>query len=166
MSGTPTITVNAGGTLLLNTGDQIGFTVGKEQLIINSGGTVTNNTAGTRDTLINAVTMTGGTLSGTSLGDGNTGAFSLNNANFFATSDAAGNPATISCNVSTQAVPNFNVTIGATAPAVDLLISGPITPYAAGTNGITKSGLGIMTLTGANTYKGQRHPVERHRECQ
>src|SRR5204862_5655221 len=59
--------------------------------------------------------------------------------------------------VSTQAVGVFQVTrgTGAVAPgAPDLLISGPITPYAATTNGITIRGSGIVNLTGANTYKG------------
>jgi fibronectin-binding autotransporter adhesin len=177
LSGTPTITVNNGGTLLLQAGftglsaDLIGFTAGKEQLIINSGGTVLNNTAapstGNRQTLINTVLMTGGELGGTgpgagglNTGDANSGAFSWGNGTVAvqATSDAAGNPAVISANTSTQNVAIFQVNrgTGAVAPgAPDLLISGPITPYgAAGTNGITVRGSGILNLTGANTYKG------------
>lgn len=154
----PTITVNAGGTLDLTNGDTLGYTVGRNALVIN-GGTVLNNVAGKRDTLINTVTMTGGFLAGTSTGDTASGAFSLANGTtaVLATSDAAGNPATISANVSTQAVAVFQVNrgTGAVAPgAPDLLISGSITPYSAGTNGVTFKGSGITTLTGANTYKG------------
>jgi autotransporter-associated beta strand protein len=153
----PTITINNGATLETTFTDALGFTLSRNALIIN-GGTVLNNAAGTRDTLFNTVTMTGGFLAGTSLGDSNTGAYSLNSAtSVIATSDAAGNPATISANVSTQAVGLFQVTrgTGAVAPgAPDLLISGPITPYAATTNGITIRGSGIVNLTGANTYKG------------
>lgn len=153
----PAITVNSGATLETTATDAIGYTVGRNALIIN-GGTVLNNAAGTRITLINTATMTGGFLAGTSLGDANTGAYSLNNAtSVIATSDLAGNPATISANVSTQAVAVFQVTrgTGAVLPgAPDLLISGPITPYAATTNGITIRGSGIVNLTGANTYTG------------
>jgi fibronectin-binding autotransporter adhesin len=155
----PTITINNGATLETTATDALGFTANRNALIINSGGTVLNNAAGTRITLLNAVTMTGGFLAGTSLGDGNSGAYSLDNAvtSVIATSDAAGNPATISANVSTQVAAVFQVTrgTGAVAPgAPDLLISGPITPYAATTNGITIQGTGITTLSGANTYTG------------
>ncbi len=157
LAGTPTITVTSGGTLLLQStvGDLLGYTSGKEALIIN-GGTVTNNGGSTRITLQNVLTMTGGLLSGTSLGDTNSGAFSINGG-IAATSDGSGNPATISANISTQTAISLNVsrggTIGAGLP--DLIISGPITPYGSGgTNGITKSGLGILQLSGANTYRG------------
>jgi autotransporter-associated beta strand protein len=154
----PTVTVNSGAILNLTNADTLGFTAGRNALVINDG-TVQNNASGKRDTIINTITMTGGTLSGSSVGDGNTGAFSLNNgtAAVIATSDAAGNPATISANISTQTVDIFSVTRGTGAVAAgapDLLISGPITPYAAGSNGITIKGTGIVTLSGANTYKG------------
>jgi fibronectin-binding autotransporter adhesin len=156
--GSPTITVNAGAVLDLTNSDTLGFTANRNALIIN-GGTVQNNATGKRDTLINTVTMTGGLLSGTSLGDANSGAFSLNNAtSVIASSDASGNAATISANLSTQAVAVFQVNrgTGAVAPgAPDLIISGAITPYgASGTNGVTFKGTGITTLSGANTYVG------------
>jgi autotransporter-associated beta strand protein len=163
LAGTPTITINNGGTLLiLNTlalsSDTLGFTAGKEQFIINSGGTLTNNSTSNRQTVLNTIQMTGGTISGTSLGDGNSGAFSLAaTPAVIATSDASGNPATISANVSTQTVDVFQVTRGTgpiAAGAPDLIISGPITPYGASTNGITIKGSGIVTLSGLNTYKG------------
>ena len=63
--GTPTITVNSGGKLALNAGDVLGITSGKEALVINSGGTVTNIYRASRVTIENVVTMTGGTLTGT-----------------------------------------------------------------------------------------------------
>jgi fibronectin-binding autotransporter adhesin len=166
----PTITVNSGATLLIAStaagasSDLLGFTVGREQLIINSGGTLTNTSvsgaagAGNRQTLVNTLVMTGGTVNGNSLGDANSGAFSLNaSPAVTATSDAAGTAALIAANVSTQiANTTFNVTRGAAATGAqpDLVVSGPITPYgAAGTNGIAKSGNGILTLGGANTYR-------------
>ena len=154
----PTVTVNSGATLETTATDALGSTAGRNVLTIN-GGTVLNNTTGTRISLPNTVTMTGGFLAGSSLGDGNSGAFSLSGGtSVIATSDASGNPATISANISTQAVIVFQVNrgTGSVAPgAPDLLISGPITPYgAAGTNGVTYRGSGITNVTGANTYKG------------
>ncbi|WP_395736178.1 beta strand repeat-containing protein [Prosthecobacter sp.] len=153
----PTITVNAGAVLDLTNNDTLGYTAGRNVLVIN-GGTVQNNASGKRDTLINTVTMTGGSLSGTSLGDANGGAFSLNNAtSVIATSDAAGNAAIISASISTQALAVFQVNRGTGAVASgapDLIISGAIIPYNSGTNGVTFKGNGISTLSGANTYTG------------
>ena len=64
LGGSPTVTVNSGGILNLTNQDTLGFTTGKEALVINSGGIVQNNATGKRDTLINTLTMTGGTLAG------------------------------------------------------------------------------------------------------
>ncbi|HET6246535.1 MAG TPA: autotransporter-associated beta strand repeat-containing protein [Tepidisphaeraceae bacterium] len=161
LAGTPSITVNSGATLLLQSAanDVLGYTGGKETLIINDG-TVSNNGVGTRATLANSVTMVGGTLGGTSTGDGaNNGAYSFfNGAGVVATSDAAGAPATISANIGTQGAITFNITRGTSssllAGAPDLLVSGNIVSFG-GTNGITKSGTGIMTIAGVgNNYSG------------
>jgi fibronectin-binding autotransporter adhesin len=159
----PSITVNSGASLVLTTnGDVIGYTAGRNTLFINDG-TVTNNTSGQRITVQNPVTMVGGTMNGTSLGDGNTGAFSLNGGAFNATSDASGNPAIISANVSTQSTIAFNVTRGPaiTGTSPDLIVSGAgntsgigITPYNGNTGGINVTGNGILALTGKNTYTG------------
>ncbi len=162
LAGTPSITVNSGGTLLLQSSvnDLLGYTAGTAALIIN-GGTVTNDGSGSRVTLANPVTMTGGTLGGTSTGN-NGGTYSLSNATPFtaviATSDAAGNPAVINPaggiaiqNATSQI---FNVTIGVMAPVSDLNITTPINNYTGITGSITKSGTGIMTVSGANTYTG------------
>jgi autotransporter-associated beta strand protein len=152
-----TITVNSGGSLVLQKTDAIGYTAGRNALTINSGGTVLNSTAGTRVTVQNTINMAGGTLAGTSVGDASTGAFSFDAAPaVIATSDAAGNPAIISCNVSLQlaAGVGFTVNRGAavagTAP--DLLISGPLTNYATTVSSFNKNGNGILTLTGASTF--------------
>jgi len=153
----PTITINAGGTLNLTNADTLGFTAGRNALVIN-GGTVQNNAAGKRDTISTTITMVGGTLAGTSVGDANTGAFSLNAAGggITATSDASGNPALVSANISLQGATTFNVSRGSavTGSAPDLVVSGPITPYNNTTIGLTKTGAGFLTLSGNNTYKG------------
>jgi autotransporter-associated beta strand protein len=154
----PTITVNPAGYLALNAQDVIGFTVGRAVLTINDG-IVSNITAANRVTFQNTVTMTGGTISGPGTGDAN-GVFSIDpqgGANGFnATSDAAGNPAVInSTNISLQSGNIiFNVTRGPANPAADMIIASTIRPYGANTNGIVKSGSGILELTGSNTYTG------------
>ena len=157
LSGTPTITVNNGATLALNAADVLGYTTGFEALVINSGGIVTNITTASRVTIQNTITMTGGTLTGTGTGDGS-GVYSFNNgaAGITATSDASGNAALINAPISPQNGGNlvFNVTRGSANPASDLTVSGKIIPYGTGTLGITKSGNGIMTLSGANTFTG------------
>jgi autotransporter-associated beta strand protein len=149
----PTITVNAGATLNLTNNDTLGYTAGRNALFINDG-TVQNNVTADRDTLTNLVTMTGGFLSGTATGNGVSGAFSLQGG-LAATSDASGNPATVSAIISTQNPITFTVTRGASVTGVnpDLLVSGVIEPYATtGTNGITITGNGITTLSASNTF--------------
>ncbi|MEO5716799.1 MAG: autotransporter-associated beta strand repeat-containing protein, partial [Luteolibacter sp.] len=157
LSGTPTITVNTGGTLVLMNQDTLGYTVGKPALVINSGGQVLNNAIGIqRDTLANTVIMTGGILGGTGAGDG-AGLFSFlagaGNTAVYATSDANGTAALINASkVSIQnASQNFYVTRGEAAPAADLIISSQIGQLGANV-GFTKVGNGILLITGANTY--------------
>ena len=82
----------------------LGYTNNKEALTINSGGAVTNITGGTRVTIQNLVTMTGGTLTGTGTGD-QFGQYSFNNAavGINATSNASGiMPAVIRAKISPQ----------------------------------------------------------------
>ncbi len=157
LSGTATITVNAGGTLELTNQDTLGYTAGKQALIIN-GGRVLNNGAATRSTLQNTVTMTGGILGGTSAGDGN-GAYSINAATLIAaTSDASGTAALINAGkISIQATgaPIISVTRGANAAAVsDLTITSQIASFGGNGAGFTKTGNGILTLSGSNNYTG------------
>ncbi len=159
LSGTPTITVNSGGTLVLMNQDTLGYTANREALVINSGGQVLNNSTGAqRDTLANTVTMTGGILGGTSAGDAS-GLFSFfagaGNVAVLATSDASGTAALI--NASKVALQGANqiifVTRGETAPAADMIISSQIGQLG-GNFGFSKTGDGILSLTGANTYTG------------
>ena len=93
LGGSPNIIVNAGARLALNAADVLGYTNGKEALTINSGGTVSNVTSGSRVTIQNLITMTGGVLTGTGTGDAN-GQYSFNNAaaGINATSDALATP--------------------------------------------------------------------------
>ncbi|HET6246230.1 MAG TPA: autotransporter-associated beta strand repeat-containing protein [Tepidisphaeraceae bacterium] len=159
LAGTPSIIVNNGGTLALNAGDVLGYTVGKEAIVINSGGTVSDIGTGSRVTLWNDVNMTGGTLTGTATSGDANGSFSLN-TQVVATSDANGVPAVINApKISFQGQNNanyseiFNVTRGSASPASDLNVSSVIVSQSANT-GMTKTGNGVMTLSGSNLYTG------------
>ena len=164
LAGTPSITVNSGAELLIagSNNDTLGFSGGHEALIINDG-TVLNNGSGRRVTLQNVLTMTGGTLGGTSAGDGTNGAngaFSFDDGGtaVTATSDAAGNPATINvARIGIQTNSTLNVTRGTsanlTAAMPDLMVSTALVKFGANEN-LTKTGNGIAVFGGANTYTG------------
>jgi autotransporter-associated beta strand protein len=152
----PSILINSGGFLALNAGDVLGYTSAREAIVINSGGTVSNITSASRVTIQNTISMTGGVLTGTGIGDAN-GVYSLNTTSAVnATSDASGNPAQISAkSISLQGgTATFNVTRGALAPASDLIVSSALTPYGGNGSGISLTGNGIMSLTGTNTFTG------------
>ena len=156
------ITVTNGATLALNIADALGFTAAKNVPTIYSGSFISNITSAARVTLWNGLTMTGGTLGGISTGDAN-GAYSLSGT-VTATSDAGGNAATMggsgaislqNQNVASGTI-TFAVARGSATPASDLTVSASLIPNSAGLgNGITKTGAGIMTLSGTtNTYTG------------
>ncbi|HEX4000004.1 MAG TPA: autotransporter-associated beta strand repeat-containing protein [Pirellulales bacterium] len=156
LSASPTITVNNGGTLRLNATDVLGYTTGKEALVINNGGTVTA-ASGVRQTIANNMTLVGGTLSSAAgLGDGNGNYSMYNGAGFIATSDpTTGNPATINATevaIEINGNLTFNVSRGAQNPPSDLNVSSALVPFNAYTAGVSKTGNGIMTLSGADTY--------------
>jgi len=157
---TPSVTVNNGCTLALNVSDALGYTSNKDVPTINSGGTITNMTSNLRVTLWNGLTMTGGKLTGAST-IASDGEYSLSGP-VTATSDASGNAAIMSgtpislqnTNTANGTI-TFNVTQGSATPASDLTVSANLIPNSNAANvGITKSGNGIMTLSGANTYTG------------
>lgn len=163
LAGTPTITINPGAELLLNgtSNDTLGYTAGRGAVTINDGSLI-NNGNGIRVTFENNLTMIGGTLGGSSKGDnsGLNGAYSFNGVTLIATSDASGNPATVSAPIGAQQTIPFNVARGTssslTTASPDLLVSSNIVDYGSNTtNGITKTGSGIMVLAGpANNYTG------------
>ena len=97
--------VNNGGTLFLNRTDALSYVANAANLNVTSGGLVVAN-SGVRITLWNAVSMTGGTLAaaGAGLTDGSV-YFPTNYSlcgPLNATSDLAGNPATISATIGLQ----------------------------------------------------------------
>ncbi|MEI7908684.1 MAG: autotransporter-associated beta strand repeat-containing protein [Verrucomicrobiota bacterium] len=149
------VTVNNGGTLDLAHFDTLHYTAGVGALSVTSGGTITESVAGVRCTLANNVNMTGGTLTAVATGDANGNYSFLTGAGINATSDAAGNPASISApKISIQGSPlNVNVTRGALAPAADCVISSVISEWGAN-SAMIKSGGGVLSLTGNNLYTG------------
>ena len=164
LSGTPSITVNSGGVLALNAADVIGYTNGDEALVVNSGGIISNITAAARVTIQNVVTMTGGTLTGTGAGDAN-GQYSFNNgaAGILATSDAAGNPATISAKISPQAGDlNIDVTRGSANPVSDLNITASIIPFAGNATGHHQERQRHLDALGEQHLRRRHHDQRRH----
>ena len=152
---TSSITVNNGATLDLAHFDVLHYSPGVAALTINSGGTVIESLVGSRCTLANTVTMTGGTLTSAGTGDVNGNYSFLTGAGITATSDAAGNPATVSAaKISIQGSPlALNVPRGALAPAADCVIGSVISEWA--TNSVVnKTGDGVLSLTGNNIYTG------------
>ncbi len=163
-----TITVNQGATLKSTVTDGFGFTYGggtSHEIIIN-GGTVTDASGAFRVTLQNLV-FTGGSLIAATGNTGDTmgGAFSLqygsiitNAAYTTATISGTGGNANFGSLSLQTAASTFNVasgfvTTGAT-PGIDLLISSIIGNYTGITGAITKTGAGVLELSGANTFTG------------
>ncbi len=151
---TPLITVNSGATLQLSNGNTLGYTTGREAVTLVDG--TLSNVGTAIDTLANPVTMTGGTISSTTALA--TGAFSFfSSTGVIATSDATG-PALISANVALQpgngsyTSVTFNVTRGPAAS--DLTVTGNLVPQNGQGAGLIKTGNGVLTLAGANTYTG------------
>ncbi len=165
------ITVNNTGTLRFDAGDVMGGAASTiaSTLVINSGGTVTNN--GTAFNTLGAVTLNGGTLTGT--GGSSNGQFQM--YAFGGTVTAGGSSAsTISSAVGTTnggsaidtvgyhlgtAVATgttFNVADATGSSAFDLNVSAILIDRVGGLGAasLTKSGVGTMTLSAANTYTG------------
>ena len=135
-----TVSLIGGGTLTINAGAQVDAYVNafgstyQNAIVINGG--ILNSAAA--DSHINTVVMTGGQITGSQFNPH--GNFTIN---------ASANQALISSNVSLAAA-NIDFNVGDGAQASDLLISGVISSG----NGLSKSGAGTMTLSGANTYTG------------
>ncbi len=159
------VTVNSGGTLnLTNTnGNGLGYNGGATPLINVNGGTV-NTTGSGNEGYSTAFTLTGGTVnyagSGTGTNIQNAYQFnagtngSINNYTAAAiTSNASANLSTFAGAINIRGG-NLGVQVaqGTTSGGVDLLMSGIIS--SAGTNGLTKYGPGVLTLSAASTYTG------------
>jgi hypothetical protein len=96
--------------------------------------------------------MNGGTLTAGATIYSNVYGFN-GSASIVATSDASGNPATISAEASIEPALPVTVNRGAATPAVDLLISAKLVDGSSA-SGLAVSGNGILRLTGSNTFTG------------
>ncbi len=157
-----TNTVNAGGTLLMNIQDAMGFGSGSTAQLNVNGGLVTSADVATNTTVQNGgpsfrvtlpkLNFNGGTLSsGTNnQGDNYGGSYLIGSVNVFSnTTTAVINAYSVSLQNST-----FNVASGGTPSGVDLVVSSILGNWVSGAQSLTKAGNGVMTLSGANTYSG------------
>ena len=159
-----TNTVNAGGTLLMNVEDVMGFAAGSTAELNINGGLVTSaNVANTTPVqsggtsfrvTLPTLNFTGGTLSSgvNNQGDQYGGSYLIGNVNTCSnTATAVINAYSVSVNNST-----FTVASGNTPSGVDLSVSSILMDWGGNLN-LTKAGSGVMTLSGANTYSGGTH---------
>lgn len=140
-----TLTINSGATVKLNATDALGFTSGVSVTTVNvNGGTIDNTVAGNNSFLASYV-LTGGTMSSTGGGK-----FNFNTGTGI-TSNASSTTSTISAGIDNRGnTMTYSVASGTTSSGNDLLVSGAIV----GTGGLTKTGAGLLKLTGTNTYSG------------
>jgi len=164
LSAYGSLTINSGGIVQVNTDNSLdgsGSAVGSLPVTINAGGTLTglstaDSGAGTSSHIWGLLTLAGGTLT-----DGGTqnqttwGTWDLNGG---VAVNGGTSTSTINC---LDVIPCqtggtlFNVSAGATASGVDLLVSGTlISGSGLADTGIIKTGPGVMRLTGHNTYSG------------
>jgi len=157
--GTGNVTVNTGATLQGSAGDAFGYAAGSSpNLITIVGGTVTSGPNGAyRVTLPDITFSGGGTLSsGTgNTGDGN-GNFSFNsqgatNTNITVTNTGDATALINAANLGFQA-PNVNFNVDRGTAASDLTVSSALLNLSNSSATITKTGAGILTLSGASTF--------------
>ena len=153
-SGQP-VTVNAGATLQMNAADALGYYSGNPSVIYLNGGRFTTNGGAFHDSL-GAFNLTAGTITAPTTGDsgglnyifdGTTTTNSASNASVIST------PGSIYLRggSTANAALTFNVALG--SGPIDLLVTSPLL-NGNGTNGLIKSGAGLMELTASNTYTG------------
>jgi autotransporter-associated beta strand protein len=153
--GTGNITINSGGTLLVNGDNAMGYDPSRV-VTINAGGTLTINGVNTEH--LSQVVLNGGTIaSPSSIGsiEQNYGTFNLDNG------VTAGGVSTTSIitaqNVTLTQTGGtiFNVARGATS-GVDLLVTGTLNnaPSQTSSTGLIKQGNGVMEMTANNSFSG------------
>ena len=147
-----TLNVNPGATVNLTAGDALGYVNGTSVTTVSvTGATVNNGTSAHNSYLTNYV-LTGGSMTSTGGGpyDFSTG--------YGVTTNASNMTSVISAPLDIRDANNltFNVAAGSTPNGVDLVVSGVIEDgrYGPTVNAITKTGAGLMILSGTNTYTG------------
>ncbi len=160
--GSGNTTVEAGATLAGGEQDAFGYwpNVAPTNLVI-TGGTVTDLGSSSYRITLPDLTFTGGTLTSAAGNNGDpNGNYSLFGVAGICTVATLSNNATAIINAAQVAIQSptifdvaaGNVTGGST-PGVDLLVASQVMPF--GIQPITKTGAGVMALTGANTFGGE-----------
>ncbi len=146
------VIVNTGGTLQLNGADSLGYFSGSPILNI-IGGTITTDGSASHSNL-GAVNMTGGTLTASGNGDvyGNYILDATINSLASAAAATISGPVLSIRNEVGHVGGGFSVARG--AAAVDLTVSSNIINLAAESGALTKTGSGILALTGTSTFTG------------
>ena len=144
LPGDEPVTINSGAVLLLKNSDALGYYTGNPAMVTINGGLFTV-VSGVHDSVGNyGFTLNGGTIGSLGAGDA-TGNYIFDGAVYTLASTAA---SAINCQqVYIRNGGTFNVASGTTSTGVDLLVSSILV-----TNGITKSGPGVMAITASNTY--------------
>ncbi|BCU75482.1 autotransporter-associated beta strand repeat-containing protein [Luteolibacter sp. LG18] len=141
------VTVNSGGTLNASAADCLGYTAGSQVEPLNVAGGIVNNT-----TNGNQGYRTNFNLTGATVNSSGGGAFNFTTA-FGITNNASATTTAFNAPISLRDNNNMGIAVatGTTASGVDLQIAGVIS---GGGGAITKTGTGLLYLTGANTFTG------------
>jgi autotransporter-associated beta strand protein len=148
------LTINSGATVQLNASDALGNNAGISVTQVNVNGGTLNNNVGGNNSYLASWTLTGGTMSSTG-----GGAYHIIGGSGTITTLASANQSTISADVEIRSANTIlSIDVAKGTAATDLVIAGVIKndQYVTGgsNNGISKTGAGTLTLSGANTYTG------------
>jgi fibronectin-binding autotransporter adhesin len=153
--GTGNLTINSGGTVLINSDNALGYNNGVTTTV-NSGGVLQINSNNAQN--LNSVTLAGGTITGpTNIGatPESWGSFIFNGT---VTAGGASNTSVIGATgmaLNESGGTIFNVSTGSTN-GVDLLVSGSFASPRSqpASTGLIKQGNGVMEMTANNSYAG------------
>ncbi len=146
------LAINSGAMVNLTAGDAIGYNSGACVTTVSISGATLNNGVSAHSSYATNYVLTGGSITSSGGGqyDFTTG--------YGITTNASNTTSVITAPIDIRDADNltFNVAAGGTPGGVDLVDSGAIENgrFSPSVNAITKTGPGLMRLTGSNTYTG------------